>query len=217
MVTPDDATGPEDRYCLIANKELFRVAIHNLLEKMVIEALVDPFGPSQYKEGIALSDYLKEERENRNRPLYRAEASGEAERWLHEALENLDRVAREIGISAEDFQDSEGEWEPIPLDRADTRLQKAIEKVDETIKHVEQNNGYGTEYPEEKRFVVDNLTLLSNTLRTAVSTSVAYIKTHGVNVLQKLQERFGNALIGEAARETAKALWTLIKEAVKLS
>jgi hypothetical protein len=76
---------------------------------------------------------------------------------------------------------------------------------------------YGTEYPEEKRFVVDNLTLLSNTLRTAVSTSVAYIKTHGVNVLQKLQERFGNALIGEAARETAKALWTLIKEAVKLS
>jgi hypothetical protein len=38
MVTPDDATGPEDRYCLIANKELFRVAIHTGPAGRFIEA-----------------------------------------------------------------------------------------------------------------------------------------------------------------------------------
>jgi hypothetical protein len=44
---------------------------------------------------------------------------------------------------------------------------------------------------------------------------VNYLKVHGLNVLQKLQDRFGTALIGEAAKETAKALWALIREAVK--
>lgn len=216
MVHPEEATGPEEGYCLLDSKELMRIALHNLIEHHVIEALIDPFGPSQYREGSGLGEYMNRERSGSDRPLFKAEASGDADRWLKDALEGLDKVAREIGITAEDFQDPEREWAPLPLDRSTPELRKAIETVDETVSHVEQNNGYGTEHPEEKRFVLDNLKLLSATLKNAASTSVAYIRTHGLNVLQKLQERFGTALIGEAAKEASKALWTFIKEAVKL-
>ncbi len=214
-IHPDDAADPEDNYCLVGNSDLFRIAIQNLVEKQVIEALLDPFGPSQFKEGDGLGDYLAEQRKNAASPFYKAEASGDVDWWLKDALHGLDSVANRIGITPQDFQDPEGDWAPIPLDRADVRVQNAIEQVDQTIAHVEQNNGYGTAYPEEKRFVLDNLKLLSDTLKNAASTSITYIKTHGLNALQKLQERFGTALIGEAAKEASKALWTLIKEAVK--
>lgn len=215
IIHPVEATEPNDTYCLIGNKDLLRIAITNLVEQQVIEALNDPFGPSQFKAGIGLDEYMSEQRQNIATPLYKATASGDVDWWLKDALLGLDRVAYRIGITSEGFQDPERDWTPIPLDRTDARVQKAIERVDEAITHVEQNNGYGTAYPEERQFVLDNLKLLSNTLKNAASTSITYIKTHGLNALQKLQDRFGTALIGEAARDASKALWTLIKEAAK--
>lgn len=210
-----DDDGTDDWYCYLENKKLLQFAIAVLVKKGAIEALLDPFGPSQFKDGPKLSAYMDEQRADTASPLFKAEVSGDVRDWLHTALARLNMVCRELEVSADDWRDPEGEWEPIPLDQESETLKAANKALSDTIVQVEQNNGYAASYPEERKFILDNLKLLSSTLKTAATTSFNYVKVHGLRVLQKLQERFGAALIGEAAKETAKALWALIREGAK--
>ena len=200
---------------LLADEELLQVSLSRLVDNGVIEALLDPFGPSQFGEGPELSSYVDKARSDRTSPHYKADASGNQLQWLQSALLRLNHVGRELGIAAEDWRSPESDWQPIPLDRTNELLGSTIEAIDHTITAVEQSNGYASGHPEERKYVLDNLRLLAGTLKTAATTSVNYVRTHGLDVLQKLQDRFGTALIGEAARETAKAIWQWLREATK--
>jgi hypothetical protein len=61
-------------------------------------------------------------------------------------------------------------------------------------------------YPEERTFVIDNLRMLSDKLKSAGTISVSYIRTHGLSVLKRVQERFIDTSIGEGAKEVSNAI-----------
>ena len=106
------------------------------------------------------------------------------------------------------------EWAPLPLERESKSLQEAIASLEKTISEVEQNNGYAVEYPEERGYVLDNLKLLTSKMKTAATISANYVKTHGLSVLRRVEDRFVNAAIGEVAKHAAKALLHWLHEAL---
>lgn len=201
-----DSSDPEDGFSLVGDEELLQLAMQNLVRKNVVVALRDPFGPSQFKEGDGLNAYMDEARADTNSPIYKGEASGDADQWLRLALNKLSDIGNDLRISPKDWERPDRDWEPIPLDRDEPILKEAIASLDETIAEIEQSNGYASEHPEERNYVVDNLKLLSNKLKSAASTSAAYVRSHGLNVLQKVADKFSGAAMGEAAKATLKAL-----------
>jgi hypothetical protein len=203
---PGEAADPEDASCYIEHNALLKLAIKNLVEQGAIEALLDPFGPSQYREGPKLDQYMLIAREDPAHPLFKGEASGDAQRWLRIALENLNTACNRLDVTESDWNNPEHEWEPIPIDRSDNKLQEADRLLDETIAEVEKNNGYAVQHPQERNFVLENLRLLSRTLKTATETSAAYVRTHGLDVLKKLAIRFAGAVMEKLADGTAHAL-----------
>jgi hypothetical protein len=119
-----------------------------------------------------------------------------------------------LGILPSDFESPERDWQPIPLDRQDEALQAAIISLDKTIKEIEQSNGYASEHAEERNFSIDNLRMLSQKLKGASTTSIAYVRTHGLTVLKRIQDRFVDTAIGEGAKETTKAILHWLHEIV---
>ena len=71
---------------------------------------------------------------------------------------------------------------------------------------VEKNNGYASQHPEERRFVLESLKSLSVTFKTASTTSIAYVKTFGLMALRKVADRFAGASIGQIATLAVQAL-----------
>jgi hypothetical protein len=107
------------------------------------------------------------------------------------------------------------EWAPIPIERSDAALQHAIVTLDDTIKQVEESNGYAAEHAEERRYVLDGLKSLSNTLKTAGSASVRYLKHNGFAMLKLIRDRFTNTAIDQSAKAASDALLHLVKKAAE--
>jgi hypothetical protein len=212
--TPSDDDGAPG-FTLLPSDVLLEKAIKALIKHDVIEAIDDHFGPTLYKRSHGINDYIERLEADSASAFHKSSRAPDRKSWIFNALVNLNAAYDRLNVRDEDFEKAELEWAPIPLDRADANLGNAIEAVDETIEQVEQNNGYAAEHPEERKFVLDNLRMLSDTLKNAATTSVAYVKNHGLNVLSKLQTRFGDALVGEVAKEAGKALWTWLREVVK--
>jgi hypothetical protein len=195
----------DDPYCLMDDFTIWNQAIAWLVDREMIFAFTDPFGPPVYNKGDIFdsqwNDLCRSER-----PFENARRSGNPRIWTHEALSAVYREYIRLGIRPSDFDDPEREWQPIPLDRNDEVLQTAIVSLDKTIKEIEQSNGYASEYAEERNFVLDNLRMLSQKFKSAGTISVSYIRTHGLNVLKRVQDRFIDTSIGEGAKETTNAI-----------
>lgn len=204
-----------DAETLLSSEAMLASALRSLIAKNVIEVLEDPFGPALYTRAGGISQYIEKAEADRTSPFHKSSRAPHREAWIFNALAKLARMYRDLDIKEADFANPDEEWEPIALDRNSGVLAKTIEAVDQTKRLVEESNGYNSQHPEERKYVLDNLRMLSETLKTASVTSIGYLKHHGVAVLGKLQARFGEALIGESAKESAKWLWALIKEAVK--
>jgi hypothetical protein len=203
----------EDPYCLLDDFTIWNQAIAWLTERDMIFAFTDPFGPAVYNKGDIFdsqwNDLCRSER-----PFENARRSGNPATWTREALIAVYREYIRLGIRSSDFENPEREWQPIPLDRHDEALQAAIVSLNKTITEVEQSNGYASEYPEERDFVLDNLRLLSQKLKSAGTISVSYIRTHGLNVLKRVQDRFIDTSIGEGAKETTNAIVHWLHEVI---
>lgn len=203
-----DSTDPDDGYSLLENDALLQLAIDTLVKEQVIDALLDPFGPSQFRAGEGLGTYIDENLADASSPLHKAEASGDAERWLRAALERLNKIGAELEVTADDWQQPEAEWEPIPIERDNEAFLRAEAAVDHAIKEVEQNNGYASAHPEERNFVLEKLKLLSARFKSAKDISIGYVRANGVEALRKISHRFGNAAVGKVADAAITALLT---------
>lgn len=205
----------EEPETLLGSSILLRQALKSLEIKNVVAVLEDPFGPTLYARADGISEYIEKLEADASSPFHKSSRAPSRGTWIFDALIKLDSIYSELAVTEAELERPDDEWAPIPLDRSSPTLQTAIAAVDETIKQVSESNGYAASHPEERKLVLDNLSALSQTLKTAATTSIAYVKQQGLSMLSKLQARFGDALVGEAAKEAAKALWTFIKEAAK--
>jgi hypothetical protein len=207
---PDD---PDTQVCLVDVDVIWDRAIAWLTARGFIESLTDPFGPPIYVRNDTFGQRWHE-LSTTLAPFRNAAASEAARGWTISALSSVDREYRLLEISQQDFETPEREWEPIPLDENNPALQKAIDDLDKTIADVEQSNGYATQYPEERNFVLDNLRMLSQKMKSAGTISVSYIRTHGLSVLKKIQDRFVDTAIGEGAKETVRSILHWLHEII---
>ncbi len=203
----------EDPYCPLDDFTIWNRAIAWLVDRDMILAYTDPFGPPVYNKGDIFDSQFNELGES-DRPFANARRSGNPANWTREALIAVHREYIRLGIRPSDFESPERDWQPIPLDRQDEALQAAIVSLDKTITEVEQSNGYASEHAEERNFVLDNLRMLSQRLKGAGTISIAYVRTHGLSVLKRVQDRFVDTAIGEGAKETVKAIVHWLHEIV---
>ena len=205
--TDDHDPEPET---LLGSYRLLKNAIAALAARNVIAVLEDPFGPTLYERAEGINQHIEDLLADKTSPFYKASRAPNRTLWVLNALSQMNRIYNELAVTEAELENPDAEWEPIPLDRDSPTVATAIEAVDETIKHVEQSNGYANEHPQERIYVLDNLKMLSNTLKTAKETSAAYLKAHGLNVLRKVIIRFGQAVIGKLADAAALALTRLL-------
>lgn len=201
-----DPNDPSDFHCYIENVPLLQYAIERLSKTDAIEALLDDFGPPQYKAGEGHEAYMDEQRANKASPTFKSEASSDSDRWLRSALSRVNQTYRQLGLTQADFENPEADWAPIPIERSNKALLEAEAAVDKTIEEVEKNNGYADQHPEERNFVLDNLKLLSAKFKTGTTTSVAYVKIHGLEALKKVANRFAGMTASQVANVAIQAL-----------
>lgn len=103
------------------------------------------------------------------------------------------------------------EWEPIPLDRDDPKLQEATEKLDEAIKTIEGDNGYAANLPGEREYVLSHLKSFAQMLKTKAEVYGRQIKTDAIDPLTRVAKRFGTAMVGVAATSAKEALIEWLK------
>jgi len=203
---------PDQRYYYLPNMAIMREALRRLETSGHVEVLYDPFGPIQLVRTASFGSWAEQQLRARNTILYRAGASENRIDWLKRALVRLNDEDGTHEVKDEDYRREALEWEPLPLERNSEPLREAIEAVDNTLHEVETSNGYAAEHPEEREYVVDNLKLVLNRLKTALTISYGYLRTHGINVLRKLADKFSGAAMGEAAKEALKALGRWLHE-----
>jgi hypothetical protein len=204
-VVQEEGGTSEDNYCLVDDFTIWNRAIDWLVEREMIVAFTDPFGPPVYTKGGTFDSQWNDLCRDQS-PFENAAASGDPGRWIYQALDSVYREYIKLGIRSSDFEDPERDWAPIPIEQNNEALQTAIVALDKTITEVEQSNGYASEYAEERNFVLDNLRMLSQKLKSAGTISVSYIRTHGLSVLKRVQDRFIDTSIGEGAKETTNAI-----------
>ena len=204
---------------LLTNDGLFESALNFLIEHGVIELDEDDYGPPILTIGATLNALSASNLADKDlKTVQRYLKSRERKReWLEAALVNLKRDLRNReGPRSKDGEQIEAEesgadWSPLPLDREDAALKQIAQATDALLEEVRANNGYGVEYGEEKRLVVDSLESFSRTIKEEATISWIYIREFAIKPVEILIRRFGVAAIGITA-EAAKAA---IKEWLK--
>lgn len=110
-------------------------------------------------------------------------------------MTSVNKALQEQKIIAEDFVKPDAEWEPLPLDRTNPKLQKATKELDQTIQGVEGDNGYSATLPDERAFVLESVKEASNRLKKEDAISHAYIKRKVIDVLDILIRRYVTAAL----------------------
>jgi hypothetical protein len=95
-------------------------------------------------------------------------------------MQSVNKALKEQDIKPEEFTKPDAEWEPLPVERTSSKLQKATEELERTIEAAEADNGYAANLPEEKAFVVENLKNAVEKLKTKDSISYGYLKRKAI-------------------------------------
>jgi hypothetical protein len=189
-------------------------AVRWLAEYGYIEVITDPFGPLIIRPVSDFTSRYDELSQDQNFPLFKYRAANNELDWVIRALRSVDQEYIRLKLTDADFEEFEEpdkEWEPLPLERQDPQLQKAIEAVDDVAEKVRADNGYAANLPEERGYVLDNLSALSRKLKEAETISVAYLREFAFAPLTRLLRRFGPAAIGLAASVAKEALKDWLK------
>ncbi|MSP41829.1 MAG: hypothetical protein EXR08_00445 [Alphaproteobacteria bacterium] len=127
---------------------------------------------------------------------------------------NFETVGVIEGKEADSSSSTELEdvWEPLPLDRQNLALAQAIEKIDELIQAIKQDNGYAANEPDERNFIVSALQAGVQALRDQTVIYRIQFRAFVWEPIQQIATRFGPSAIGVLA-DAAKEF---IKEAFKL-
>lgn len=210
--TIDDGSGDPAGYCLLEREEILTHALEWLRTQEVLHILEDEFGPKIY---ILSEDwaYLYERLRNDTKlPFYKHYLISDKDTWLHSALSNINELYLKLGIEPEDFYAPDKEWAPLPLDRDDETLLTTIRELDKTIESVRGDNGYASTLPEERSFVLEALSSVSQKLKQATTVSLPYLRRYAFEPLAILVRRFKGAAISVTATATREALVEFLKQ-----
>ena len=133
--------------------------------------------------------------------------------WLQRALRSVDNAYEQLQITELDFDPDEMEiqWEPIPLDRSDGTLDRAIEAVGNVIEAIEQDNGYAANAGGEREYVLSNLKAFQRAVSEQAEIYWMQIKTFALTPLGKVITRFGSAAVGIAATAARDSILEWLK------
>jgi hypothetical protein len=205
--TPED---PEVHY--LERPLLFAHGMRWLADRGMVEQLFDDFGPTIYRRTDSFASTWEELIGTRDLPFYNFNVVHDALGWLHTALSRVNTTFHRLDITEEDFENPDSDWQPIPLERDDLKLKAATDAIDATIAEVRSNNGYNATLPEERDFVLAGLEAVSNTLKTATSTSLPYLRKYAIEPLMLLVRRFKDAAIGVLATTARETIIDFLKE-----
>jgi hypothetical protein len=178
----------------------------------MLEVIRDDFGPPLYTKTDSFAAQWAEIKKQSNTPAFKYNLDPNNDAWLTTAMAAVNKVLKEQNIKTEEFTKPDAEWEPLPVERTNRKLEKATEELEKTIKAAESDNGYAANLPEEKAFVVENLKNAVEKLKTEDSISYAYLKRKAVDALDIIIRRFGQASLGLAAQAARAALFDWLKE-----
>jgi hypothetical protein len=195
---------------------LFDVAIRTLSRLGVIEIQTDTFAPTLYRAGEKFDDWWHSNAAAEQFPLIgRLQSLFPDDRagFLRDALHAVNQAAWQISAKPEDFETGPpDEWEPIPIDRQNPAFQEVQRTLEIAVREVESNNGYASSAPEERNYVVVQLTRLREALKTEAQVQWMVIKTFGIDPLAIVAKRFGKAAVGMAALAASQALQEWLKK-----
>jgi Skp family chaperone for outer membrane proteins len=191
---------------------VFWHALHILVDKKMLEQITADFGPPLYRRTETFPPEWEEMKKQDRSPAYKFALDPQRTAWLANALLAVNNACDEQKITQEDFLKPEAEWEPIPIDRTDPKLQKVTEAIDKAIQAVEEDNGYNATMPEEKAFVVDSLKAATEKLKKDNAISYAYLKRKAIDTLDILIRRFGKGSVGLVAQAARAAIFDWLKD-----
>jgi|GEM_PF-6906241 len=108
--------------------------------------------------------------------------------------------------SDDKIDDEADDWQPLPIDRADPETAETIEKIEEALIAVRQDNGYSEKFPEERDYVVQNLGLAVDWLRSEKTILILKTRAWILEPLNQAARRFGPSAVGLAVT-TARELF----------
>jgi hypothetical protein len=211
---PSDSNDPDDRISLLEKWLLFQKAVEWLLEHQAITVVTDPFAPPIYQfvgtnwNVEPLADCYADQ----NSVFFRFHRAGGKTDWLQRALRSLNETYDDLQITSSDFEKRDIEWDPLPLERGNPRLEEALEKLATVIEAVRGDNGYAVSHPGERDLVIDSLVDGHRKLETAELVTAPYLRSRVIDPLNRLIRRFGRAAIGVLAAGAKAAIIEFIKE-----
>lgn len=193
---PDESV--DEMYHYLENDVLLNRALQLLVDSNMLEVLPDDFGPPLYSKSSGFENGWERFSADKILPFYKYNFEGVKGTWLLAALTNVNAQYDILGITPDDFADLDIEWEPLPLDREEPKLQAVIETLDTAIEEIRSDNGYAASFPEERAYVLDSLSMASGRFKNGTTMSLGYLRKHALEPLKTLTVRF----IG-SAREIA--------------
>ncbi|MBI1261157.1 MAG: hypothetical protein GC184_05480 [Rhizobiales bacterium] len=117
-----------------------------------------------------------------------------------------DHVGKSLGYAILDGDSDDSEkkidddkadvWQPLPVDRADPETAETIERIEEALIAIRQDNGYSENFPEERDYVVQNLGLAVDWLRSERAIIILKTRTWILEPLSQAARRFGPSAVG---------------------
>jgi hypothetical protein len=183
-----------------------------LVENNLVEVIKDDFGPPLYRKTDKFDAKWKEIKDRPDTPAFRYNLDPKGDVWLTQAIQSVNKALKDQDVKPEDFSKPDAEWEPLPVERSNPKLQKATAQLEKTIEAAEADNGYAANVPEERKLVVENLKDTVEKLKNDDTISYAYLKRQAIDALDMVIRRFGSASLGLAAQAARAALFDWLKE-----
>jgi hypothetical protein len=203
---------PSESYSYIGKYLVLDRAVEWLVQRDVVSEIADDFGPSIFTLTLQADAILTALEADKSLPFSKYGMLNRPQDWLRHALRSLNNTYDNLEITPADFKNPDQEWEPLPLDRTDPALQKAIGALDDTIEQVRADNGYNATVPEERNYVLDGLSAVSKRLKEATAVSVPYIQKYALEPLGMIMRRFKDAALGVAAAAARQAVIEFLKQ-----
>ena len=184
---------------------VFESKIKSPVFKFAIEALIDQknvnYNIQQTLFAINRVGYLKVEKELENKTSFFSIYSEKGDDWLFETGGAIEDGEADTGSKSA----TEAAWEPLPLDRQNPALAQAIEKIDELIQALEQDNGYAANEPDERSFILSALQAGAQALRDQTVIYRMQFRAFIWEPVKHVATRFGTSAIG-VIEDTAKEI-----------
>ena len=190
-----------------ASTPVIKLAIEILVNSQKAKSIISQ-SITQYS--ISGSGYLLVEAFLEEKSFYSI-YSEKGDDWLFETGGVIDDEEADSSSSTE----IEDAWEPLPLDRQNPALAQAIEKIDELIQAITQDNGYAANEPDERNYILSALRSGAQALRD--QTVIYRMQFMGFiwEPIQRIATRFGPSAIGVLADAAKESIKEWLKSAAK--